>query len=137
MADVQDAIETAVGGKAVSQVLQGEQRYDLVVRYQPSYRNTREAIERHPAAGSLRTSECRSRKLCNVEVLDGASEIYREGNSRYVAIKYSVRGRDLGSTVEEAIRKVERAGQTCRPAITSIGPASTRAQKRSLNAGCR
>ena len=45
MADVQDAIETAVGGKAVSQVLQGEQRYDLVVRYQPHYRDTREAIE--------------------------------------------------------------------------------------------
>ncbi len=45
VADVQDAIETAVGGKAVSQVLQGEQRYDLVVRYQPPYRNTKEAIE--------------------------------------------------------------------------------------------
>ena len=45
MADVQDAIETAVGGKAVTQVLQGEQRYDLVVRYQAPYRNTKEAIE--------------------------------------------------------------------------------------------
>ena len=46
--------------------------------------------------------------MCDVKVLDGASEIYREGNSRYVALKYSVRGRDLGSTVEEAIRKVGR-----------------------------
>jgi len=45
-------------------------------------------------------------QLCNIEVLDGANEIYREGNSRYVAIKYSVRGRDLGSAVEEAIAKV-------------------------------
>src|SRR5579864_4642494 len=44
VADVQDAIETAVGGKAVSQVLEGEQRYDLVVRYQQSYRDTKEAI---------------------------------------------------------------------------------------------
>src|SRR5262249_40568423 len=46
VSDVQDAIETAVGGKAVSQVLQGEQRYDLVVRYQAPYRTTREAIEK-------------------------------------------------------------------------------------------
>ena len=44
-------------------------------------------------------------QLCKISVTDGASEVYREGNRRYVAIKYSVRGRDLGSTVEEAIKK--------------------------------
>jgi cobalt-zinc-cadmium resistance protein CzcA len=105
VADVQNAIETAVGGKAVSQVLQGEQRYDVVVRYQTSYRNTREAIEniRLQAPSGERISLA---QLCSVKVLDGASEIYREGNSRYVAIKYSVPVRDLGSTVEEAIDKV-------------------------------
>ncbi len=91
VADVQDAIETAVGGKAVSQVLQGEQRYDLVVRYQAPYRDTKEAIEniRLLAPSGERVSLA---QLCQVEVLDGASEIYREGNSRYVAIKYSVPG---------------------------------------------
>jgi cobalt-zinc-cadmium resistance protein CzcA len=47
-------------------------------------------------------------QLCKVEVADGGSEIYREGNSRYIAIKYSVRGRDLGSTVEEAMKKVQQ-----------------------------
>ncbi len=103
--DVQDAIETAVGGKAVSQVLQGEQRYDLVVRYDTPYRSTKETIESirllTPAGERVALSQ-----LCNVKVLDGASEIYREGNSRYVALKYSVEGRDLGSTVEEAIAKV-------------------------------
>ena len=105
VSDVQDAVETAVGGKAVSQVLQGEQRYDLVVRYQTPYRNTREAIEnvRLLAPSGERVSLA---QLCQVRVLDGASEIYREGNSRYVAIKYSVSARDLGSTVEEAINKV-------------------------------
>jgi cobalt-zinc-cadmium resistance protein CzcA len=105
VADVQDAIETAVGGKAVSQVLQGEQRYDLVVRYQAAYRNTKEAIEniRLLSPGGQRVSLA---QLCKIDVSDGASEIYREGNSRYVAIKYSVRGRDLGSTVEEAMKKV-------------------------------
>jgi heavy metal efflux system protein len=107
VADVQDAVETAVGGKAVSQVLQGEQRYDLVVRYQAPYRSTKESIEniRLLTASGERVSLA---QLCKVQVLDGASEIYREGNSRYVAIKYSVPVRDLGSTVEEAIRKVNR-----------------------------
>jgi len=107
VADVQDAIETAVGGKAVSQVLQGEQRYDLVVRYQASYRNTKEDIEniRMLTPSGERVSLA---QLCTVQVHDGASEIYREGNSRYVAIKYSVPVRDLGSTVEEAIRKVDQ-----------------------------
>jgi cobalt-zinc-cadmium resistance protein CzcA len=105
IADVQDAIQTAIGGNAVSQVLQGEQRYDLVLRYQAPYRDTREAIEsvRLVAPSGERVSLA---QLCRIQVVDGASEIYREANSRYVAIKYSVRGRDLGSTVEEAIRKV-------------------------------
>jgi cobalt-zinc-cadmium resistance protein CzcA len=105
VADVQDAIETAVGGKAVTQVLQGEQRYDLVVRYQAPYRSTQEAIEkiRMLAPSGERVSLA---QLCEVKVRDGASEIYREGNSRYVALKYSVVGRDLGSAVEEAMRRV-------------------------------
>ena len=105
VADIQDAVQTAVGGGAVSQVLQGEQRYDLVVRYQEPYRNTKEAIENvrllTPFGSRVALSQ-----LAQVEVRDGASEIYREENSRYVAIKYSVRGRDLGGAVEEAIAKV-------------------------------
>ena len=105
VADVQDAIQTAVGGGAVSQVLQGEARYDLVVRYQKPYRDTQEAIEdiRLLSPSGERVSLA---QLTKVKVEDGAEEIYREANQRYVAIKYSVRGRDLGSTVEEAIAKV-------------------------------
>jgi heavy metal efflux system protein len=107
VSDIQDAIETAVGGKAVTQVLQGEQRYDLVVRYAAPYRDNKETIERirlvAPSGERVSLSQ-----VCDVKVLDGASEIYREGNSRYVALKYSVVGRDLGSTVEEAIAKVNR-----------------------------
>ncbi len=107
VSDVQDAIQTAVGGNAVSQVLQDERRYDLVPRYTAPYRDTREAIAniRLLAPTGERVSLA---QLCNVQVRDGASEIYREENSRYVAIKYGVRGRDLGSTVEEAIRDVDR-----------------------------
>jgi cobalt-zinc-cadmium resistance protein CzcA len=108
VSDVQDAIETATGGKAVSTVLKGEERYDLVVRYQPQYRTTIEQIEniRLLAPSGERVS---LGQLCEVAIRDGASEIYREGNQRYVAIKYGVRGRDLGSTVEEAIGSVTKA----------------------------
>jgi len=105
VADVQDAIQTAVGGTALTQVLKGEARYDLTLRYLPRYRDTKEAIEsiRLLSPSGERVS---LGQLCKIGVTDGASEIYREGNRRYVAIKYSVRGRDLGSTVEEAIKKV-------------------------------
>jgi heavy metal efflux system protein len=106
VSDVQDAIQTAVGGNALSQVLIGEQRYDLVLRYLPPYRDTKEAIEkiRLLAPSGERVSLA---QLTKIKVLDGGSEIYREGNSRYVAVKFSVRGRDLGSTVDEAIKKVD------------------------------
>jgi cobalt-zinc-cadmium resistance protein CzcA len=105
VADVQDAIQTAVGGKALTQVLQGEQLYDLVMRYLPQYRNTKEAIENIRLLSPL-GERVSLTQLCNIVERDGPSEIYREGNQRYVAIKYSVRGRDLGGVVEEAIRKV-------------------------------
>ena len=105
ISDVQDAIQTAVGGTALNQVLVGEQRYDLVLRYLPEYRDTEEAIGRIRllAPSGERVSLA---QLTKVTETDGGSEIYREANSRYVAVKFSVRGRDLGSTVEEAIRKV-------------------------------
>ena len=126
VADVQDAVETAVGGKAVTQVLQGEQRYDLVVRYQPPYRDTKEAIEniRLVSPTGERVSLA---QLC--EDRSAATALRRsiaKANSRYVAIKYSVRGRDLGSTVEEAIRKVEQAGEAAGRLSPRIGPASMR-----------
>jgi cobalt-zinc-cadmium resistance protein CzcA len=105
VADVQDAVQTAVGGNAVTQVLKGEARYDLTLRYLSNYRDSQEAIEniRLLSPSGERVSLA---QLCRISLTDGASEIYREGNRRYVAIKYSVRGRDLGSTVEEAIKKV-------------------------------
>ncbi len=106
-ADIQDAIETDIGGKAVGEVLQGEERYDLIVRYQPEYRSTIDNIRniRLLAPTGERVS---LDQVCDIQIRDGASQIYREDNSRYVAIKYSVRGRDLGSTVEQAIQEVNR-----------------------------
>jgi cobalt-zinc-cadmium resistance protein CzcA len=105
VADVQDAIQTAAGGNALTQVLQGEQRYDLVLRYLPQYRSTKEALEniRLVSPSGERVSLA---QLCKIQEQDGASEVYREGNQRYIAIKYSVRDRDLGSAVEEAMKTV-------------------------------
>ncbi len=107
VADIQDAIETAVGGKVVSQILIGEQRYDLTVRYQAPFRKTIDDIAniRILAPSGERVS---LGQLSQIKLEDGASTIYREGNSRYIAIKYSVRGRDLGSTVRQAIDEVHQ-----------------------------
>jgi cobalt-zinc-cadmium resistance protein CzcA len=105
--DIQDAIQTAVGANTLTQVQQGEARFDVTLRYDKPYRDTREAIEdiRLLSPSGERVSLA---QLTQVTADDGAEEIYREGGQRYIAIKYSVRGRDLGSTVEEAIGKVNR-----------------------------
>jgi len=105
--DIQDAVATAVGGNAVTQLLQGEATYGVVVRYKEKYRNTQEAIQniRLLSPSGERVSLA---QLTKVEVRDGAYDIFREGNSRYVGVRYEVRGRDLGTTVKEALDKVTR-----------------------------
>jgi heavy metal efflux system protein len=106
VADVQDAIFTAVGGNPLTQVLRGEEVYNLTLRYLPQYRETSEAIKtiRLLSPSGERVS---LEQLCKVREADEGSEIYRENNQRYVAIKYSVRGRALGDAVKEAIQKVD------------------------------
>jgi cobalt-zinc-cadmium resistance protein CzcA len=105
VADVQDAIQTAVGGTNLTQVLRGEEVYNLTLRYLPQYRDTREAIDRirllSPSGERVSLAQ-----LCTVREADEGSEIYRENNQRYVAIKYSVRNRALGDAVREAVQKV-------------------------------
>ncbi len=114
VSDIQAAIEGAVGGTIagapVTQVLDGEARYDVTARYDPIYRSTPEAIGniRLLAPSGERVSLA---QLTNAKVVDGAESISREEGQRYVAIKYSVRDRDLGTTVEEAIDKVTRQVQ--------------------------
>jgi cobalt-zinc-cadmium resistance protein CzcA len=107
VADVQDAIRTAVGGNTLTQVLKGEENYNLTLRYLPQYRGTREAIEniRLLSPSGERVSLA---QLCDVREADEGSEIYRENNERYVAIKYSVRDRALGDAVREAIQQVNQ-----------------------------
>jgi len=105
VADVQDAIQTAVGGNAVTQVLKGEEVYNLVLRYQEPYRNTPEAIQNirilSPTGERVSLGQ-----LAKFAIKDGAYDIYREAYSRYVAVRFEVRDRDLGTTVREAIDKI-------------------------------
>lgn len=105
--DIQDVIETAVGGKAVSTVLPAgtPERYDVVVRYQEQYRKNQRAINniRLLSPSGERVSMA---QLTKTEVRDGAYDIYREGNSRYLSVTFSVRGRDLNSAVEQAMSEI-------------------------------
>jgi cobalt-zinc-cadmium resistance protein CzcA len=111
VADIQAAIEGAVGGtiggNAVTQVLDGEARYDVMVRYDPSYRTTPEEIGKilllSPSGERVSLAQ-----LTQMQVVDGAESIGRENGQRFVAIKYSVRDRDLGTTVEEAMANVTK-----------------------------
>jgi cobalt-zinc-cadmium resistance protein CzcA len=107
VADIQDAIQTAVGGTVLSEVLKGEAQFDLVLRYQKPYRDTKEAIENvrllSPTGERVSLAQ-----LTKIGTTDGAEEIYREGEQRYIAVKYGVRDRDLGGAVEEAIATVNK-----------------------------
>jgi heavy metal efflux system protein len=110
VADVQDAIQTAVGGGAVTQVLRGEEVYNVVIRYQQPYRDTKEAIQNirllSPSGERVALAQ-----LTKVAIRDGAYDIYREAYSRYVAVRFEVRDRDLGTTVREAIDKINQKVQ--------------------------
>ncbi len=99
--DVNNLIEAAVGGDAATQVQQGERLYDLVVRLGPQYRDNPEEIGNIlvPTPGG---QQIPLREVANVQVASGASFIYREDNSRFIGIQYSVEGRDLASAVKEA-----------------------------------
>jgi heavy metal efflux system protein len=105
VADVNGLIEAAVGGTAATQVVQGERTFDLVVRLQPQYRGTPEQI------GSILVStpggaQVPLRELATIGVNTVASFIYRQDNSRYIGIQYSVEGRDLAGAVQDAERQV-------------------------------
>jgi cobalt-zinc-cadmium resistance protein CzcA len=105
VADVNALIEAAVGGSAATQVVQGEKLFDLVVRLQPQYRETPEAIGNILVA-TPDGQQIPLRELATIAISNGASFIYRQDNARYIGIQYSVQGRDLASAVQEAQRQV-------------------------------
>ena len=101
-------IEAAVGGSAATQIVQGEQLFDLVVRLSPQFRETPEAIGNILVA-TPSGSQVPLSAVATIQVSNGAALIYRQNNGRYIGIQYSVEGRDLASAVQEAQGVVARA----------------------------
>ena len=105
VADVNGLIEAAVGGTPATQVVQGEKLFDLVVRLQPQFRQTPEAIGNILVA-TPGGQQVPLKELADIREENGASFIYRENSSRFIGVQFSVKGRDLASAVEDARRQV-------------------------------
>src|SRR4029077_17259486 len=104
--DVVAVVQAAIGGQAVTQVYEGEKRFDLTIRWAPPFRKDLKAIRdilgATPAGASVPLG-----KISQIVKEEGPSLIYREDNRRYAPVKFSVRGRDLASTINEAREKLE------------------------------
>jgi heavy metal efflux system protein len=108
VADIEAVIQAAIGGQAVTQVFEGEKRFDLVVRWQEPYRDSvrriQEILVGTPDGGQVPLGQ-----IAAVREEEGPATVYREDNHRYVPVKFSVRGRDLKSALEEAREKIARS----------------------------
>ena len=106
MADAQSVIEMAIGGKAATQLYEGERKFDVRIRYELPYRANQEAIENLMIPGKD-NSKIPLKEIADIKTITGPAFIYRDNNLRYIAVKFSNRGRDLGSTIAEAQQKVK------------------------------
>lgn len=105
IADANAVIEMAIGGKAATQLYEESRKFDIRVRYDKEFRNTPEKIEGLMIPTQDNTKIPLS-EISETKVLTGPSFIYRDNNARYIPVKFSIRGRDLGSTIAEAQKKV-------------------------------
>ncbi|MBI2282764.1 MAG: efflux RND transporter permease subunit [Bacteroidetes bacterium] len=105
--DANAVIEMALGGKAATQLYEGERKFDIRIRYQKEFRDTQEKIERLMIP-SQDGSKIPIKEIATIRTLTGPAFIYRDNNQRYIPVKFSVRGRDLGSTIREAQDKVNK-----------------------------
>ncbi len=105
VADINGLIEAAVGGAAATQVVQGEKQFDLVVRLEQQFRDNPEEI-RNILVATPDGSQIPLKEFADIRVENGASFIYREDNSRYIGVQFSVEGRDLAGAVEDAQKQV-------------------------------
>ncbi len=106
VSDLNALIQAAIGGDVATEVVQGEKQFDLVVRLEPQYRDNPERI-RNILVSTPNGQQIPLGELADIEVSNGASFIYRENNSRYIGVQFSVVGRDLAGAVQDAIRQVE------------------------------
>ncbi len=109
--DVNSIVQAAMGGAVATSVLEGDRNFDLVVRYTPEYRDSIEKIRNIKVGyttGSGADAYIPLSELANISLDTGAAWIYHEGVQRFIPVKFSVRGRDLGSTVAEAQERISR-----------------------------
>jgi cobalt-zinc-cadmium resistance protein CzcA len=105
VADVNSLIQTAIGGDVATQVVEQEKQFDLIVRLDSQYRDTPERIGNIPVP-TPGGQQIPLREFASIQVVNGASFIYRENNSRYIGVQFSVEGRDLAGAVNDAIQQV-------------------------------
>jgi cobalt-zinc-cadmium resistance protein CzcA len=105
--DLNGLITTAIGGDVATQVVQGEREFDLVVRLQQQYRDNPDEIGDIPVATPA-GQHIPLKEFADISVTNGASKIYRESNSRYIGVQFSVEDRDLASAVGDAISQVNQ-----------------------------
>ncbi|MGC1253967.1 MAG: CusA/CzcA family heavy metal efflux RND transporter [Candidatus Acidiferrales bacterium] len=105
VADVEAVVQAAVGGQAATQVIQGEKLFDLVVRMMPEFRENAQQIG-NLLVGTPTGQQIPLSELSDIREANGASFIYRENNSRYIGVQYSIEGRDLAGAVEEGKRAI-------------------------------
>jgi cobalt-zinc-cadmium resistance protein CzcA len=105
VSDINGLIETAIGGDVATQVVQGEKQFDLIVRLDRRFRDNPQEIGNIPVA-TPGGQQIPLKQLADIEETDGASFIYREDNSRYIGVQFSVTGRDLAGAVQDAIQQV-------------------------------
>ena len=106
-ADANAVIEMAIGGKAATQIYEGEKKFDLRIRYPEDFRNSEESIAKLMVP-TLRGTKVPLKEIADITKIMGPSIIYRDEHQRYGAVKFSIRGRDMGSTIAEAQQKVNR-----------------------------
>ncbi|MBX3101016.1 MAG: efflux RND transporter permease subunit [Bacteroidetes bacterium] len=105
ISDAQAVIETAVGGKSVTQLYEGERKFDVTIRYSHEFRHTEKEIG-EILVPTMHSYKVPLKQVANIGFLTGPAFIYRESNQRFIGVKFSVRGRDLGSTIADAQHKV-------------------------------
>ena len=106
VSDINGLIEAAVGGAAATQVVQGEKQFDLVVRLERQFRDNPEEIK-NILVSTPDGSQIPLKEFADISVQNGASFIYREDNSRYIGVQFSVEGRDLAGAVDDARQQVQ------------------------------
>ncbi|MEI6823460.1 MAG: CusA/CzcA family heavy metal efflux RND transporter, partial [Bacteroidota bacterium] len=105
-ADAQAVIEMAIGGKSASKLYEGEKKFDIIVRYQPNFRKSEKEIG-ELMVPTMQGKQIPVKEIADIRLITGPLIVYRDNHQRYAAVKFSIRGRDMGSTIAEAQKKVD------------------------------